>query len=495
MRRALAAILALLATTLILVSPADAAPRPLGHVVGGTPATTTDVPWQALVLPSGYLCGGSILDATHIVTAAHCVYDEHTGAITAPTAIAVRAGITSRLSAGQHPTVVGVAMNPDYNPYTATGDAAVLTLQAPGFTLNGTTVAAIPLADAATPVDGLDLRLSGWGSTAQRAPNDDNIGSAAYDLQIANGLRTQAACASVYAPFDADGMLCAGQANRDACQGDSGGPLAVPTGASTWALAGIVSGGAGCAWPGYPGYYTRVANSQVHAFLTQRGVGYAVSDPVNVTPPAVAGTAAAGRRVTCDLGQWSDALGYDVEFRANGTTVATGTTTLAIPDALVGTALTCVVTAYGLTATAEATSAPVTVAAAQTAPPPTVVVPPRTTPPPAPPADVVAPHAKVVKARCSRTVCRLDVTATDPRPSTGVKSVTGSVVTTYRARCGKRRCTRTRTQKLKAQHIGPAVFRLTTPTMRAGRHVFSLVATDLGGNRQAKATTLTKTTK
>jgi trypsin len=495
MRRALAAIFALLATTLTLGSAADAAPRPLGHVVGGVPATTTDAPWQALVLPSGYLCGGSILDATHVVTAAHCVYDEDTGAITPPTAIAVRAGITSRLSAGQHPTVVGVAMNPAYNPYTATGDAAILTLQSPGFMLNGTTVATIPLADAATPVDGLDLRLSGWGSTAQRAPSDTNIGSAAYDLQIANGLRSQVACSTVYAPFDTDAMLCAGQANRDACQGDSGGPLAVPTGASTWALAGIVSGGAGCAWPGYPGYYTRVANSQVHAFLGQRGVGYAVSAPVDVTLPAVIGTAAPGRRVTCDLGQWTDALGFEAEFRADGTTVTAGSTTMVIPDAIAGTALTCVVTAYGLTANTEATSAPVTVAAVPVAPPPTAPVAPRSPAPPAATDDVLAPHAKVVKARCGRTFCRLDVAAIDPPPSIGVKSVTGTVLTTYRTRCGQRRCTRTTRQKLKTQYIGPGVFRLTTPTMRAGKHVFSLVATDLRGNRQAKATTLTKTTK
>jgi hypothetical protein len=31
--------------------------------------------------------------------------------------------------------------------------------------------------------------------------------------------------------------------------------------------------------------------------------------------------------------------------------------------------------------------------------------------------------------------------------------------------------------------------------MRVGRHVFSLVAVDAAGHRQAKATTLTKTTR
>lgn len=497
MRRAQAAVLALLAILLLTATPATA--RPIGHVVGGSPASTTaDAPWQALVLPAGYLCGGSILDETHVVTAAHCVYDEDTGAITAPASIAVHAGITNRFSAGQHPTVVGVTINPAYNPYEATGDAAILTLQAPGFALDGTTVAAIPLADASTAVDGLDLRLSGWGSTAQRSPYDTHVGSATTTLQIANGLRTQSACSVVYAPFDADQLLCAGQQNLDACQGDSGGPLAVPTGGGAFALAGIVSGGAGCAWPGYPGYYARVANPQLHGFLAQRGVGYAVSAPANVTPPSLSGTAKPGGQLTCDLGQWTDALGYDVEFRAGTATLADGTTTLAVGSALAGVPVSCVVTAYGLTSTTEATSAPVTIAAATApVPAPIVVVPPRAPAhPTTPAADTVAPHAKVVKTRCTHTVCRLDVSAVDPLPSAGVKTIAGTVVTTYRVRCGRHhRCTRTKVQTLKTQLIGPAVFRLTTPPMRLGRHVFSLVATDLGGNRQAKATTLVKTTR
>ncbi|WP_445152029.1 S1 family serine peptidase [Baekduia sp. Peel2402] len=497
MRRALAAFFALLATTGLAVSTTASA-KPIQHVVGGTTAASSaDAPWQALVLPPGHLCGGSILDATHVVTAAHCVYDEDTGVITSPSALTVRAGITSRFSAGQHPAVVGVTLNPAYNPYEATGDAAILTLQAPGFTLNGTTVAAIPLADASTVFDATtNLRLSGWGSTAQRSPNDTTMGTAANDLQVANGLHTSTTCATVYAPFDADQLLCAGQENKDACQGDSGGPLAVPTGGATFALAGIVSGGAGCAWPGYPGYYARVANTQLHAFLAQRGVGYAVSDPVNTSAPELTGTPTPGNRLFCELGGWSNALNYDVEFRANGTPIAYGSTTLTIPAALLGASVTCVVTAYGLSGTAEATSAPVTIAAATPSGPTVVVVPPRTTTPTiATTADTVAPRAKVIKSKCSRTVCRLDVTAIEPLPSSGLKTITGRVTTTYKVRCGKRRCAKTKTQKLKTQMIGPAVYRLTTPALRLGKHVFSLVATDLAGNRQVKATTFTKTTR
>lgn len=57
--------------------------------------------------------------------------------------------------------------------------------------------------------------------------------------------------------------ICAGDLNggKDACQGDSGGPLFCKSVSNDheWYLAGIVSHGEGCARPGEPGVYTRVA--------------------------------------------------------------------------------------------------------------------------------------------------------------------------------------------------------------------------------------------
>ena len=126
-------------------------------------------------------------------------------------------------------------------------------------------------------------------------------------------LHPSTGCATVYAPFDDNLLLCAGQAGIDACQGDSGGPLAVQV-AGIWKLAGIVTGGAGCAWAGYPGYYARVAHPAIHAYLADPGAGHPLQDPTVVSPPTITGTAMPGGMLSCDVGTWKNAYTFGVGF-------------------------------------------------------------------------------------------------------------------------------------------------------------------------------------
>src|SRR5437588_9679235 len=69
--------------------------------------------------------------------------------------------------------------------------------------------------------------------------------------------------------FDPRTMLCAGypQGGTDTCQGDSGGPLLAPLADGGVRLVGATSFGAGCAEPGKPGVYARLAEGPIRTFI------------------------------------------------------------------------------------------------------------------------------------------------------------------------------------------------------------------------------------
>jgi secreted trypsin-like serine protease len=115
-------------------------PRAYASIVGGQSASIANFPFQvALYNPQasspavGFFCGGVIIDATHVITAAHCV---SSGARqVAPSAgIEVLAGSTSL---DQPPTgsvrdpVQSSAVDPGYDPLNSNDDIALLTLAHP----------------------------------------------------------------------------------------------------------------------------------------------------------------------------------------------------------------------------------------------------------------------------------------------------------------------------------------------------------------------------
>jgi len=258
-----------------------AAPR----IVGGSAVPISGAPWQVALVTAGetpyggQFCGGTVVDATHVVTAAHCVSDAPTPARD----LQVVAGATRLSRAGEPdpPTArrVGVARwdaHPRYDPNGVDHDAAVLTLAAPLWPVgtapaagDGSAIAPLPLTDVGVdPPAGTGLLLTGWGRTeAVDAGGDlDPSGRSPQDLRgVVVPLVDRARCARAYGRTLTDRMLCAGTAGRDSCLGDSGGPVAST--AAPVRLVGIVSFSRGCADGDYPGVNTRVAAPTVGGFL------------------------------------------------------------------------------------------------------------------------------------------------------------------------------------------------------------------------------------
>jgi secreted trypsin-like serine protease len=223
------------------------------RIVGGLPASISQYPSTvALVTSSGFqFCGGSLLSPTVVATAAHCVAGR------SPDSLRVVAGRTDLTQPGG--VVAAVAQISVYPGYTSPEygrDAALLRL---GRALPYPTIAPAQPSDRALYAPGTLATVLGWGRVDEGGPASIN------QLRVAQvPLVSDAECESAYPGlYDPNAMVCAGypRGGVDSCQGDSGGPLI-----AGGKLIGLVSWGEGCARPGKPGVYTRVAS-----YLTTTG--------------------------------------------------------------------------------------------------------------------------------------------------------------------------------------------------------------------------------
>ncbi|PRX48433.1 trypsin [Prauserella shujinwangii] len=246
LRRALSAAAVLLAGAVLV--PGAAAPQASGtqpFIVGGQEASIADHPYAVYLVDSrgNQFCGGVLVAADAALTAAHC-------------ALAVRPAELGVVAGRQHKrgtdgVEVGVRRvwtSPDYQDPTSGHDIAVLNLD--DYVPYRPAHVARP-EDRALYAAGTRATVLGWGRTSDGGPKAQSLRSAQVPLT------SDATCAEAYRSYDPRTMVCAGfpEGGVDACQGDSGGPLMVGD-----VLVGIVSWGEGCAAPGKPGVYTRVAN-------------------------------------------------------------------------------------------------------------------------------------------------------------------------------------------------------------------------------------------
>jgi secreted trypsin-like serine protease len=281
-------------------------PRASASIVGGQSTAIARFPFQVALydpragsVAGGFFCGGVIINATHVITAAHCVIDDETNRVVAPENIAVLAG-ASRLSSSSGAADGGVedpaattSFDPSYDRSTSDYDVGVITLKRPLWTSptppardGFSAIAPIPVDPAlasayANPEPGaapIVATVSGWGDTHPEPSG--GLGSYPSNLQsVRVPLVSSEVCAGDYSdPFASQPitarMLCAGGqvAGGDSCFGDSGGPLVVdrnnpPDPPSDYVLAGLVSFGDGCAQAESPGVYARVAEPRIASFL------------------------------------------------------------------------------------------------------------------------------------------------------------------------------------------------------------------------------------
>lgn len=262
-------------------------------MVGGSDVPIENHPYQvrlqissmAVVLESS--CGGVIRDATHVITAAHCVTDELVVSRrpTAPGNVTVRFG-SANAPEQQSAGVSSVSVAPPYLAGDSTYDAALLTLAGPLPGYGGPRVNGIPFTTAPelqAAIDGGGSAFAtGFGATMENGTTSPRLQGVSVPL------RPDSTCDARY-PGEYAGarMVCAGggqatQNNPDTCQGDSGGPLALPA-AAGYRLAGITSFGEGCGRQNTPGAYVDPSSPEICPFL---GGGAACNASASVPAPA-----------------------------------------------------------------------------------------------------------------------------------------------------------------------------------------------------------------
>jgi secreted trypsin-like serine protease len=249
------------------------------QVLGGKKASPGELPYvAAIAINSGppigrsYFCGGTIVAARWVLTAAHCMVAAN-GQHRPIDMLEVTAGVL-RLSRAEHQNHYKVAeaiVHPGYDRRSQANDIALLRLD------RDWTGPTALLPSASDHDFAGTVTVAGFGATAEdqalsvgRTRKGERVGVMSDNLMAAElFISPLTECSAHYKKlagepaFDGlavgDANICASSANvRDACQGDSGGPLLSKEGAYMVQV-GIVSFGYGCAVPGYEGVYTRVS--------------------------------------------------------------------------------------------------------------------------------------------------------------------------------------------------------------------------------------------
>jgi trypsin len=224
-------------------------------IVGGTVAGASDNPFQVGLLSKSVannfdaqFCGGTLVKANVIVTAAHCSDFVTAGQVQ------VLTGTRNLDGTGTRRDVVSIAIHPSWNPSSFDYDVAVWTLSS---STSGIPFASLASAD---PPAGTGLLVTGWGALTEGGSFPIDLRKATVPLVSAttcNGRKSYNGAITAR-------MICAGFASGgvDSCQGDSGGPLTQGS-----VLTGIVSWGTGCARRNKYGVYSRVSNASIRSFI------------------------------------------------------------------------------------------------------------------------------------------------------------------------------------------------------------------------------------
>jgi secreted trypsin-like serine protease len=262
---------ATLALTFGLSAPAHA-------VVGGNDAAPGEYPYVAhIVIDASFQCTGTLIDPTHVITAAHCGSLAPGGIANVPIGqpgqlIEVSIGAYNKpFDDGEDHLGKAVFVNPGWAGIgSVSHDAAIVELDTAS---SKTPVKIASAAERSLWSVGTLATIVGYGVTESDGEQPDVLQEGRVPI-VADSVAAEAypylvdGVDPVLGGFESETQVAAGfpQGGVDTCQGDSGGPLLVSSGTGM-RLVGDTSYGAGCAEPGFPGVYGRLADTAMREWV------------------------------------------------------------------------------------------------------------------------------------------------------------------------------------------------------------------------------------
>lgn len=226
-----------------------------------------EYPWQVAILKkdpkeSVYVCGGTLIDGLHIITAAHC--------------IKTYSGYDLRVRLGEWDVnhdveffpyierdVQSVHVHPEYYAGTLDNDLAILKLTAPVDFNNNPHISPACLPDRHSDFTGARCWTTGWGKDAFGDFGKYQNILKEVDVPIIGHNQCQQQLRNTRLGYSYQlnpGFVCAGgEEGKDACKGDGGGPMVCERN-GIWQVVGVVSWGIGCGQVNVPGVYVKVAH-------------------------------------------------------------------------------------------------------------------------------------------------------------------------------------------------------------------------------------------